>query len=296
MNRLLSILPRFIVAIVSLGLSAEAADADTVTNFPVADTGLQKANPTLNFGSSLDLVSGGLGSNSGFDVRRILLKFDFSGQIPPQAVINSATLTVNVIDHLPGGGTGPDSTFGLRRVLQDWSETEATWNNWSSLNAWNSPGAAGAGDSISAASSTVFVSGLGSYVFPSTAALVADAQDWVASPGTNFGWLLMNESEAPQTARHFASREDPVNTPYIVVDYSLPPPALVISGCTLVGGLLRFSFNAQSNQTYGIQFRSFRTGEAWSTLTNFAAQPLDTVITFSEPLTSSNRCYRVRTP
>jgi len=64
----------------------------------------------------------------------------------------------------------------------------------------------------------------------------------------------------------------------------------------LVGGLLRFSFNAQSNQTYGIQFRSFRTGEAWSTLTNFAAQPFDTVITFSEPLTSSNRCYRVRTP
>jgi len=50
-------------------------------------------------------------------------------------------------------------------------------------------GGGGAGDSISAASSTVFVSGLGSYVFPSTTALVADARDWVANPGTNFGWL-----------------------------------------------------------------------------------------------------------
>lgn len=296
MNRLLSFLPGVIVAIVSLGLGIEATDAEIITNFPVADTDLQMANPTSNFGSSPDIVSGGLGMNSGFDVRRILLKFDFSGQIPPKAIINSAALTVNVIGHLPAGGTGPDSTFDLRRVLQDWGEMEATWNNWSSANAWNSPGAAGAGDSISTASSTVFISGLGSYVFPSTAAIVADMRDWLANPGTNFGWLLMSENEAPQTARHFASREDPVNTPYIVVDYSLPPPALVISGCTLIGGSLRFSFNAQSNRTYGIESRSFRTGEAWSTLTNFAAQPFDSVITFSEPVTSSNRCYRVRTP
>jgi hypothetical protein len=296
MNRPQSFLPGFMVAVLSLGLRIGAADADIVTNFPVADTDLQKASPTNNFGSSLDLVSGGLGMNSGFDVRRILLKFDFSGQIPPQAVINSATLTVNVIFHLPAGGMGPDSTFGLRRVLQDWNETEATWNNRSSTNAWSSPGAAGTGDSISTASSTVFVSALGSYVFPSTTALMADVQEYVANPGKNFGWLLMSESEAPQTARHFASREDPVNTPYIVVDYSPPPPALVISGCTLIGGSLRFSFNAQSNRTYGIESRSFRSGEAWSTLTNFAAQPFDTVITFSEPLTSSNRCYRVKKP
>jgi len=277
-------------------MCSQAAVADIITNFPVADTDLQKANPTNNFGSSPDMVAGGLGMNSGLDVRRILLKFDFSGQIPPQAIINSATVTVNVIDHLPGSGTGPDSTFDLRRVLQDWREMEATWNNWSSTNAWNTPGAAGAGDSISAASSTVFISGLGSYVFPSTAALVADVQNYVANPGTNFGWLLMSESEAPQTARHFASREDPVNTPYIVVDYSPPPPPLVISGCKLVGGSLRFSFNAQSNRTYGIEFRGFGAGEPWSILTNFAAQSFDTVITFSEPLTSSNRCYRVKTP
>src|SRR5260370_15105610 len=136
MNRLFSILPGFMVAIVSLGLSTEAADADTVTNFPVADTDLQKASPSSNFGSSPDLVSGGLGSNSGFDVRRILLRFAFPGQIPPQAIINSATLTVNVIGHSPGGGTGPDSTFGLRRVLQDWGEMEATWDNRWSTHAW----------------------------------------------------------------------------------------------------------------------------------------------------------------
>lgn len=298
MNRPLSILPRFIIIGIALpGLLADATTAEVITNFPVADTDLQMANPTSNFGSSPDIVSGGLGMNSGFDVRRILLKFDFSGQIPPQAIINSVILTVNVIFHLPAGGTGPASTFDLRRVLQDWGEMEATWDNRLSTTAWNSPGAAGAGDSIGTASSTVFVSGLGSYVFPSTAALVADVQDCVANPGTNFGWLLMSESEAtPQTARHFASREDPVNTPYIVVDYSPPPPPLVISGCTLIGGSLRFSFNAQSNRTYGIESRSFRTGEAWSTLTNFVARPFDTVITFSEPLTSSNRCYRVKTP
>ncbi|HEX4646068.1 MAG TPA: DNRLRE domain-containing protein, partial [Verrucomicrobiae bacterium] len=227
-----------------LELCFHTANAVVITNFPVADTGIQKANPTINFGSSPDLVSGGLGLNSGFDVRRILLKFDFSGQIPPQAIINSVAVTVNVIDHLPGGGAGPASTFDLRRVLQDWNEPEATWNNRSSINAWNSPGAAGAGDSVSIASSTVFISGLGSYVFPSTATLVADVRDYVANPGSNFGWLLISESEAPQTARHFASREDPVNTPYIVVDFSLPAPSPVISGAALIGGSFHFSFNA----------------------------------------------------
>jgi len=55
---------RFMVAIVSLGLSAEAADADTS---PTSRGGHRpaKSKSTLNFGSSPDLVSGGLGMNSG---------------------------------------------------------------------------------------------------------------------------------------------------------------------------------------------------------------------------------------
>jgi len=53
---------------------------------------------------------------------------------------------------------------------------------------------------------------------------VADVQSWVDNPASNFGWMLMSESEdVPGTARRFGSREtSPV--PTLVVTFAPPTP------------------------------------------------------------------------
>src|SRR5207245_1988052 len=116
--------------------------------------------------------SGALGASAGFEIRRALFQFDLQRQIPPGSVINSVTLRVSVVFRLPLSPA--NSNFDLRRVLSSWAENEVTWNSRLSNVVWDVPGASGQTDSAAAASSSVFVSGLGNYTFPSTPALVAD--------------------------------------------------------------------------------------------------------------------------
>ncbi|MBI3850257.1 MAG: DNRLRE domain-containing protein [Verrucomicrobia bacterium] len=199
------------------------ASADTVTLSPVADAEIRQFSPTSNFGSDVTMVPGVLGFTAGQEIRRALLRFDFGGPtIPAGAIINSVTVKVKVVK-VPSGAA--NSTFDLRRLLQSWSEAGVTWNSRSSPNTpWQLPGATGAADSIPSASSTVFVTGRGTYTFPSTTSLVNDIQSWVNNPGTNFGWLLISENETTaKTARHFGTHEDPNNTPTLVIDFSVPP-------------------------------------------------------------------------
>src|SRR5207249_7454081 len=51
----------------------------------------------------------------------------------------------------------------------------------------------------------------------------ADAQAWLNNPATNFGWMLITESErTPESARRFGSREDPSHAPVLVIGYLVP--------------------------------------------------------------------------
>ena len=197
----------------------------TLALTPSADADIEQFSPDSNFGSAGSAVSGSLGTSASHEIRRALFKFDVAGSIPAGAVINSATLQVQVVK-IPA--TPVDSTFDLRRVLQDWSETGVTWNSRLSPGAsWATPGAIGSADSTPTASSSVFVSGLGTNLFPSTGSLVADVQAWVDNPGTNFGWLLISEDEASlRTARHFGTRESGASAPVLTIDFTPPPLAL----------------------------------------------------------------------
>src|SRR5258708_18824092 len=198
-----------------------SALADTVTVTSTADAGILQLHPDSNQGGFSPVVSGTLGAAASFENRRIVLRFDLGGRIPPGAVVNSVSVKVVVVLKVPLSPA--NSNFGLRRLLQPWNELDVTWNSRTATNAWEVPGADGATDSLANPSSDVFVTGTGTYMFPSTAAVVADVQAWVDNPGTNAGWLLYSESEGTaRTARHFATREDPANTPVLVVTYSLP--------------------------------------------------------------------------
>lgn len=203
-------------------------------------------------------------TNSGLE-RRAVLRFDL-GAIPPGSTITAATVTLHL--NRVASGAAPDDRFGLRRLIADWGEgtsdggsaeggggpatpNDATWcERFYQVSEWASLG----GDFVSPASATIAVgtAAPASYVWDSTADLVADVQSWVDAPESNFGWILIQDLLPPPlgspqgavaTARRFDSREGLAAVqPRLEVTY-VPPsvvevPALSRWGLALLAGLL----------------------------------------------------------
>jgi len=162
------------------------------------------------------------GFGGGVGLRRGVLAFDVAGSVPAGATITSATLTLQC-SHVPIADASNTRTQRLRRASANWGEGtsdaginggtgaaptagDATWNHtFYPGSLWGTPG----GDFSATVSSSVGVTGTGPYVFPSTPQLVADVQDMLDNPGTNFGWVLSGEEVTAGTARAFDSREAP---------------------------------------------------------------------------------------
>jgi len=67
--------------------------------------------------------------------------------------------------------------------------------------------------------------------------LVADVQNWVNNPSTNFGWLMKYENEDDiGTARNFFSREafDVNFQPTLTIDFTAVPEP---SSCVILGAV-----------------------------------------------------------
>lgn len=278
--------------------SALTLRADLVTNVTsTADSYLQQLSPDANNGSSTTLIAGTIGFTGNMEIRRGILRFDLSNVIPTGATINSVTLQVTVTK-APFGGA--NSTFDLVRVLEPWDEMQVTWNSRLTGTGWNTAGVLGGSDCSASASSSVFISGLGTYVFPSSSALVSDVQAWANSPASNFGWLLVSENEGTaKTARHFGPHEDPANAPVLTIHYTAPatppppaPPSL--SRPALSGQLLSFSFNAQANHSYFVEVRPDVGTGNWAPFTNIAPQSAPSTITITDTASNASRLYRVR--
>jgi len=240
--------------------------AETVTNSPVADTTLFEPNKANNVGSHTNVAAGT--TREGL-VARGLFRFDMAGQIPPSATVTSVSLRL-VVTRVPSGG-GVISVFELRRVLQPWGEGnktssqggvasagEASWNDrFTGTAPWTIPGGQIGADFSSTVSATAPVAGLGNVTFGSSPGLIADVQEWVANAGTNFGWVLMSQSEGQnETARRFASREDLDHAPQLVIDYSLGAAQCRITNISLnqtagtvvwVGGKGPFQLQSKAN-------------------------------------------------
>jgi len=284
---------------ITLGLFGLAPHGfgETANFSPIADSEIHRfTDPDTSYGINLSVVSGKL--NNG-ETRRALFRFDISS-VPAQATVTSVTLRLRVV-MVPSGG-GANSTFDLRRILKDWSETSVTWNNRvSPASPWESGGVSGSSDASAEASSSSSVSGNGPYTFVSTPKLVADVQSWVANSGTNFGWLLISQDEVTaQTARHFGSREDADNAPLLTIDYTLPPPPastnIVLTGAVLAGNEFRFSFNAESNRAHTVESLTSLSSSNWQSVTTFPPASAALIRTVTNGITASNAFFRVRTP
>jgi hypothetical protein len=284
-------------------LSVLSAVGDSITLHPIADTTLFSNNPTNNFGASTNLIGGETGNLS---VGRALLRFDVAGQLPPNAVVQSATLTVTVVLIPPGPVA---STFDLRRVLVDWTEGtgiglvgspakpgEATWDDrvYPSM-PWSMPGGAISNEfSEVVGASTLVGTGVGDFTFGPASNLVADVQQWLENPGTNFGWVLLSESEStPFTLRRFASREQTNASPSLFVQY-IVPNAPQFQSIALNGGQIELSFDVQAGVAYSVEYKDGLDSGSWSTLTNLGPQTISTNVLITDSLNSdSQRFYRL---
>ncbi len=166
--------------------------------------------------------------------RRTLLHFDIVGsQIPAGATIDSVTLSL----HMSRTNAGP-TTVRLHLVTTAWGEAgsdasgaegpgtaaqtgDATWlHTFFTASQWTIPG----GDFATAESASTNVQVAGFYTW-SSAAMVADIQNWLDNSAGNFGWVLIGDESAPITAKRFDSRENGVagNRPVLNVYYTQLP-------------------------------------------------------------------------
>ena len=220
-----------LTAVLLASLGAAPAQAETLTVEPAKDNTIYQESNNSN-GKGVHLFAGKTGQNANFQFRRALMQFDLSA-IPAGSTIDSASLVLNVSKKPPSDlGT---RTFALHRLTKDWGEGssdagqfadgdgtapttgDATWNfAFYSSDQWSSPGA----DFIGTASATTNISGTGKYTWAGDG-LVADVQEWVDNPDSNFGWILQGP-DTNQTARQFDSREatNASNRPKLTITYT----------------------------------------------------------------------------
>jgi len=171
--------------------------------------------------------------------RRSLIAFKNLNAIPAGAAIKSVKLYI----HLSREET-PPSTINLLRVQANWGEGasdaegnegkgapaqtgDATWvYRFYKNQTWTQPG----GDFPEVASASMSVGGQGTHIFESNG-MVADVQDWVDNPGSNFGWILIGD-EMNTSAKRFDSRTNPDSAwqPLLVVEYTATGTSFDYSG------------------------------------------------------------------
>jgi hypothetical protein len=167
--------------------------------------------------------------------RRSLLWFDVAAAVPHNSTIVSAALRLNLTNASLSGITDVDVT--LHRLLGRWgegtgggvpgtgeppAEGDSTWTyRQFNTQPWN---AAGGDFNAVASAGTSIGRVLGPHDFDSTVDLVADVQQWLNNPDTNYGWLMLGNESQIRTARQFASREhaEAAMRPQLTIEYQLP--------------------------------------------------------------------------
>ena len=182
----------------------------------------------LSNGAGMGLFAGKSGQGL---ARRGLIQFDLTGSVPAGATIVSATIELQL-----DRSASSDSTGTVHRVTADWGEGEsdapaeegggapaadgdATWiHRFYDAETWKSQG----GDFVAAPSAEAILGGFGAASFGTTEGLVADVQGWTDDPSSNFGWIIIGDESANQTAKRFVSAqgEDPGQRPTLVIGFS----------------------------------------------------------------------------
>lgn len=209
------------------------------TTVASADTWLDAAATTTNYGTNNDFYFGEY--DSGAQNTRALIKWDFATDFAAELAQGYVSVSAVTVDLVSLGDLSNNTRTGrFYRVLKNWVETEATWNNYSTGNAWDT---AGCGNTTTDRES----SDVGSYSFNSTNAsgttntitLTASAvEQMINGTFTNNGFLLKMDTETDDMQRfHSRTHATTANRPEINITYTIIPiggsPLLFGGGVTI---------------------------------------------------------------
>lgn len=201
--------------ILAVALCAAIVNAQTIVSLaPIKDNTLyDNVSPSSN-GAGIAFFCG---KNNQNRARRGLIAFDIASAIPAGSVIMSATL------HLELTQSGPsDLAVSLHRATSNWGEgtsaagfgggggsaattNDATWqHSFFPSSFWTNPG----GDFQSTPSATTVVTSVLTQHTWSSPGMAADIAAWLASPSTNFGWVLKSPEAEVGNSKRFSSREE----------------------------------------------------------------------------------------
>lgn len=204
----------------------------TVTLAPSKDNTLyQTVDGSISNGAGSQLFAGATGSR---DLRRALLAFNITSQIPQGSQVTRVVLTLNVSASIAGA-----QPMSLHRVTTDWGEGastafvgfswgagggrgapamagDATWiHTFFPDRRWTKPG----GDFDATPDATTTTAAF-QYTWESPA-MIARVQQWLDQPSTNFGWIVIGTEPAVRTAKRFNSREaaQQQTAPALMIEY-----------------------------------------------------------------------------
>ncbi|MCH8150287.1 MAG: DNRLRE domain-containing protein [Planctomycetes bacterium] len=224
-------------------LAAPMVCADVVNLLPAKDNTLYQSGNSLSNGRGAHFFTGRTAQLDPFSRRRAVIAFDIAGSIPNDATINSVTLRLFMsrsptvatmitilfpLDADWGEGTSNDS--GGEGSGAPAAAGDATWaNTFFPSDFWASAG----GDFTAIPSGVAGVGGIGTYTWTGSQ-MVADVQDWLDNPTTNYGWILIGNESAPRTAKRFDSKDNTTASrrPQLIVDFSTSP----VLACCLPAG------------------------------------------------------------
>jgi hypothetical protein len=210
-------------------LAVSTAAGEVVELGPSKDNTLyEDPEGALSNGEGSWIFAGRNGANGGNRVMRAVLAFGLSS-IPAGSTINSVSLKLTQTN--PNDNLSSPNSVSVHKLQKDWGEGssnassgeggggqaangDATWRHtFFDSQFWDASG----GDFEGTASASLSVGGNGTYTWQSTPQLVADVQDWVDNPETNFGWLL----KGGENAKRFNARTSSTR-PTLTVDFTAP--------------------------------------------------------------------------
>ena len=220
---------------------SSSASGDIVILNPSQDNSIYSENNNSN--GAGPLFSGRTNTTPAVVLRRAFVAFGLTS-IPSGSTVDSVTFSLTQVK----SRAATAEIYGLHRVSAAWGEGtsngigqgaaptpgDATWNfrQFSTTNplSWTTPG----GDFVATSGIATIGTVNNTYTFSSQLGLVADVQNWVNTPASNFGWILMPENETDnRDAREFGSRESALNErPTLTVNFTaVPEPgSLVLLG------------------------------------------------------------------
>jgi hypothetical protein len=220
-----------IILTTAFGFIANSAKAGIINITPSKDNTLYEYDPAEGDNSNALGLHFFAGETAMSELRRGVLAFDISGNIPPGSTIIAVTLSLNM------SKTPLDDprTVELHKLLADWGEgtsiapgeegdgapatpNDATWRHrFFDTIFWTNEG----GDFSVTVSASQSVGPIGQYTW-SSAQMVADVQSWLDNSASNFGWLVLGDESTILTSKRFDTRES-ASPPVLSIQYISGP-------------------------------------------------------------------------